>query len=248
MRTARVVAQVTLALMVRSFRELRAVDPGFEPEGVLTFRLSPPTDHYEDPESVARFYDGPMDRLVALPGITAAGAIDNLPLTGGARFSRRSSRTFPSWRVSCCQSSMSGGRPLATSRPWEYPSPGTARSRATTTASALAPSDQRVDQRPVLAGGQCAGQAHGLGRVVGIVGNGHQTALKVHREQFVYLPILDSVSGSVHAMTVAVRSDGDPLALMPAFRGVIQGMDADLPVSEARSMDAVIGASVAGRA
>ena len=45
-------------------------------------------------------------------------------------------------------------------------------------------------------------------------------------------------------MTVAVRSDGDPLARVPAFRGGIQGMDADLPGSEVRSMDAVVGASV----
>lgn len=45
-------------------------------------------------------------------------------------------------------------------------------------------------------------------------------------------------------MTVAVRSGGGPLALIPAFRGVIQGMDADLPGSEVRSTDAVVGASV----
>ena len=95
-----------------------------------------------------------------------------------------------------------------------------------------------------MAGGQRAGQAHGPGRVVGTVGNGHHTALKLPREQSVYLPMLDSVGGSVHTMTVAVRSDGDPLALIPAFRGVIQGMDADLPVPEVRSMDAVGGASV----
>ena len=54
-RNARVVvAQVILALMVRCFWELRAVDPGFEPDGVPTFRLPAPLDHYEDPESVAR--------------------------------------------------------------------------------------------------------------------------------------------------------------------------------------------------
>ena len=46
-------------------------------------------------------------------------------------------------------------------------------------------------------------------------------------------------------MNVAVRSDGDPLALIPAFRGVIQGMDTDLPVSEVRSMGAVVGAGIA---
>ncbi|MDE0396114.1 MAG: hypothetical protein OYK82_15210 [Gammaproteobacteria bacterium] len=48
----------------------------------------------------------------------------------------------------------------------------------------------------------------------------------------------------MHAMTVAVRSNGDPLDLIPALRGVVEGMDADLPISEVRSMDAVIGASV----
>ena len=80
--------------------------------------------------------------------------------------------------------------------------------------------------------------------MVGIVGNLHHTALEVPAEQFVYLPMLDSVGGDVRAMTVAVRSDGDPLGLIPALRGFVEGMDADLPISEMRSMDAVIGVSV----
>ncbi len=107
-RNTLVVTQVALALiplvgsalMVRSFRELRAVDPGFDRQGVLTFGLSPPPNRYGDPESVARFYDELLDRIAAVPGVTAAGAVNTLPPQEAARSSRRSSTTFPPPRTS----------------------------------------------------------------------------------------------------------------------------------------------------
>ncbi len=69
--------------MVRSFQQLRAIDPGFNAEGVLTFRLAPPPPKYADPEALTRFYDELFDRLEDLPVVVSAGAINTLPLTGG---------------------------------------------------------------------------------------------------------------------------------------------------------------------
>ena len=74
-RSVLVVTQVALALvlligsglMVRSFQELRAVDPGFTAEGLLTFRLAPSPAKYESAESVARFYDELIDLLELIP-------------------------------------------------------------------------------------------------------------------------------------------------------------------------------------
>lgn len=94
-RNALVVTQVALAfvlvigsgLMVRSFQALRSVDPGFDSEGVLTFAVRPLPTKYEDAEAVAQFYDRLIERLEAVPGVTRAGAINALPLTGvGSNF------------------------------------------------------------------------------------------------------------------------------------------------------------------
>ena len=77
-----------------------------------------------------------------------------------------------------------------------------------------------------------------------MAGDVHDTALEVPAEQFVYKPMLDSVGGGVRAMTITVRSDLDPLGLVPAIRGVIQSMDPDLPITEVQSMDSVLGDSL----
>jgi putative ABC transport system permease protein len=86
-----VVAQVALslvltmvaALLLRTLWHLQAVDPGFRPEGVLTFRVSLAGERYRDRESRGRFYRDLFARLGELPGSAASGGISMLPLTRG---------------------------------------------------------------------------------------------------------------------------------------------------------------------
>ncbi|MEQ9401073.1 MAG: ADOP family duplicated permease [Longimicrobiales bacterium] len=80
---ASVVLVVGAGLMVRSFAALRAVDPGFDAEGVVTVRVSPPPDRYATAEAVDAFYGRLRERALALPGAEAAGAIMFLPMTSG---------------------------------------------------------------------------------------------------------------------------------------------------------------------
>lgn len=88
-RQTLVVAQLSLALVLvvagglvaRSLGRLTAVDPGFEPRGVLTFRVSLPAVRYTGADSI-RFFDGLIDRLETIPGVTRAGANTWLPFTG----------------------------------------------------------------------------------------------------------------------------------------------------------------------
>jgi putative ABC transport system permease protein len=68
-------------LMLRSFAELRAVDLGIEPEGVLTLGLN--RNRGEDPEIAARFFQDAADRVAALPGVAMVGVTTNLPLSSG---------------------------------------------------------------------------------------------------------------------------------------------------------------------
>ncbi|MCP4898372.1 MAG: ABC transporter permease [bacterium] len=90
-RSVLVVSQVALALvllvgsglMMRSFWQLRNVEPGFETEGVLTLRLSLPSSGYPDAQTTAGFYQQLLEKIEALPGVLSAGAVTNLPMADG---------------------------------------------------------------------------------------------------------------------------------------------------------------------
>lgn len=75
------VVLVGAGLMLRSFQNLRSVDPGFEPERVLAVDVALPAGSYRDYESVAGFYRQVTEQVGALPGVAAAGATQKLPLT-----------------------------------------------------------------------------------------------------------------------------------------------------------------------
>ena len=73
---------IAAGLLLASFQRVLAVKPGFDPEHVLTGIVSPPPARYKDAAAVRLFWDGLVDRVRALPGVLAAGAVSNLPLGG----------------------------------------------------------------------------------------------------------------------------------------------------------------------
>jgi putative ABC transport system permease protein len=88
-QNALVVTQVALSLvllvatglMVRSFLALRAVRPGFtHPEQIQTVRISIPEAQIPEPERVIQMQADILGRLAAIPGVTAAGFADGLPM------------------------------------------------------------------------------------------------------------------------------------------------------------------------
>jgi predicted permease len=89
-RNALVTSQVALAfvmligagLMLVSFRSALAVDPGFEPEGVLTGYLSLPDARYQDADARRRFWDDFLSQVRAIPGVQDASVTTQLPFTG----------------------------------------------------------------------------------------------------------------------------------------------------------------------
>jgi putative ABC transport system permease protein len=87
LRSLLVVSEVALALiltlgsglLIRSFSELTAVDPGFDADGVLTFQLYLPATAYPDPADGPAFHDRLRERLAALPGVISVAAMSGLP-------------------------------------------------------------------------------------------------------------------------------------------------------------------------
>jgi putative ABC transport system permease protein len=91
LRSALVVIEVALALvlvtgaglMIRSFGKLMAIPTGFDPEGVVTMRLTLPPAKYADLTRWLAFHDDLVRRVSAIGGVTAAGINSAVPLEGG---------------------------------------------------------------------------------------------------------------------------------------------------------------------
>ncbi len=87
MLDALVVIEIALALvllagsglLVRAYGTLRNTDPGFRPDGVMTFQLALPQAKYPSAVAQRRFYANFVDRLAATPGVQSAGVVTCLP-------------------------------------------------------------------------------------------------------------------------------------------------------------------------
>jgi putative ABC transport system permease protein len=262
MRRGLVVAQVALALalfvgstlMVRSFAALSAIDPGFDPSRVLTFRVAPGAARYPDSEDVARFYDTLLEKVRAIPGVTTAGAASFLPMTGGigglggpflgteiedaplepgARapnsvFRRATSGYFEALRIPVIE----GRTFIGDDHQRRLGSAIISQSLK----NKYWPRSSALGKKVTIAGAPA--------RVVGVVGDVHDTAPDAPVEPVVYKPMLDERGGSIRAMAMTVRTDRDPLAVLPAIRRTIAALDPDLPVSDIQTMQTVVGTSI----
>jgi putative ABC transport system permease protein len=79
-----VVLLMGAAVMIRSLVSLRTTDAGFNPSGVMTMRVSLPESRYATPERMRSFFVNALEQLRALPGVEAAGGVDDLPAQGGS--------------------------------------------------------------------------------------------------------------------------------------------------------------------
>ena len=78
-----VVLLIGAGLLVRSYRNIQNANPGFDPQNVLSFRLSLPGAKYKGP-TVLSFYKQLTDKIKALPGVEAAGTSYSLPMSSVA--------------------------------------------------------------------------------------------------------------------------------------------------------------------
>jgi predicted permease len=69
-------------LLVKSFHQLTAIQPGFDPHGLLTARVALPLDQYQSIDQQRSLFQQLVERLQVLPGVTSAGATASVPLRG----------------------------------------------------------------------------------------------------------------------------------------------------------------------
>jgi predicted permease len=88
LRRSLVVGQVALCmllligagLLLRTFLNLRAVDPGFDTRGVMTARMSLHGERYSTPDAVTRLFEDGLARIRAIPGVRSAAVVSGVPL------------------------------------------------------------------------------------------------------------------------------------------------------------------------
>ena len=256
-----IVAEMALAVMllvgagllIRSFIELTAVDPGFRTEQVMAFDLALPASSYGGAAAERQFFDRLLDRVRALPGVQSASAVSDLPLTGASTiygFRIQGRQPPPPGEVQDIVVKVAtpgyfrtlgiplrGGRTLE-ERDHAESTPVAVLNEAA--ASRFFPAVNPVGQR--LTFGAPAGEEPTWIEVVGVVGNTPQYGLDQDVRPELYLAN-DQFSSS--AMTVTLGTAGDPLRLASAIRREVRALDADLPIEDIRTLGSVVTQSVA---
>jgi putative ABC transport system permease protein len=260
LRSVLVIGEVALSLvllsgaglLMRSFYHLQSVDPGFDPHDVLTFRTNLPGTRYAAPEKTIAFYDQALQRIRALPGVTAAGAGQIFPLAGddyilsfvqvekpplpvgnqpSAAYYAVTSDYFNALRI-----------PVKVGRAFN--------AHDTKTSPAVAMISESM-ARQFYRGENPIGQHLTVGNgsnkpaeIVGIVGDVRDQELESTGRPAIYFPATQDSFGSMY---FGVRTAADPEALIAPVRAAIRAIDPELPLDAVGTVDGSVSKSLAQR-
>jgi predicted permease len=223
------------SLLLTSVVRLTSVDPGFQPSGLLTFRVGLPPARYPNAEAQHAFYDELSAAVRGIEGVESVAAAN----TGGIAFDlsvggRGQPDAIVQYRVvtpqyfSTLRARLTGGRDL------------TVADRATRANVAIV---NETFVRRFISG-------HPVGQrmqfyewpdltIVGVVRDTMSTRIDDPIWPAVYLP-QETGSLTFGAPTYVVRTAGDPRALVKPVRETVRRLDNRLVVSEATTVDALL--------
>ena len=245
---------VGAGLLVRSFLLVQRAPRGFEAGHLLTAQLPVPAPRLADEVRRAAFLHDVRERVKALPGVRAAGLVSVLPFDGsgfggpfsieGRPFDSAGAPAVANYRAMSVGYLEAMGIPILRGRNLgEIDGPE---------APAVVVIND-VLARSFFAGEEVLGRRIKLGgpgsprpwrTIVGVAGAvGDRSPARAPRPEM-YVP---DAQEPPRTMTLVVRSDAEPMAVLPALRGAVRAIDADQPLANVRTMDAVLAASVSDR-
>jgi putative ABC transport system permease protein len=256
LRDVLVVAQMAIAvllvtgalILVRSFVELKGVDPGFHTEGVLSLHVAIPRTKYPEDRDVAAFCRRILDEVAAVPGVFSAGMVNRLPLAGVQQIGSielegvdpaASRLDGVDWRTATPDYFRAIGIPLLSGRffteldsnsdrPVGIIDEGIAR---------LAwPNESAVGKRFRIPFADLPWV-----EIVGIVGHVRHDSLAADTRPQVYWNYRERAQDR---MALVVRTEGEPGRLAAPVIGAIRAADPDQPVYDVRTLDEVLDRSV----
>ena len=259
-RSAFVVAEVALALvllagaglLIRSFFHLMSVDPGFDADRTITMRVSLTGARYGEPPQRVEFFRRLLDRVEVLPGVEAAGANSSIPMAGlgaatgfqvvGQPAAPPGQEAVADVRVVTREYFKAMRVPLLKGRLFNETDP--------------ADSKNRIIINDAMAKKYFAGEDP-IGRkvrvswndtrddeIIGVVGDVRHAGLHEEARATTYWPYARFSYG---AMTLALRTAGDPRAVVQSVTSVVRELDPALAVADVRTMEEIVSESVAER-
>jgi len=243
-------------LLARTVMSLGRVDPGYRASNVLTMYVSPPLTRYATPERALAFYEDAKREIAALPGVRAVAIGGNLPLDGwdigqgfevvgdppvdkanqpSAHYQIVGAEYFDVLGIPIVRGRAFADRDAATAAPVCIVNEEFVRRYlanrdpvgARVSVSAMDPAGPRAVVREVV----------GVSRQVKVEGPGEkQNAIEI------YVPVAQN---PWYSASIAVKTAGDPRALVSAVRTAVAHADPELPITRLRTMDDVAAESVA---
>ncbi len=260
LRTTMVIAQVALSLvllvgaglLIRSFINLTSTDLGYNPHNVLTFNIpQPPLSLGDDAKQRQRteFEQEVLRRIQAIPNVEAVGYTNALPmvqLTMPIQVQPQNSATG-SFRASAYTVTRDYFRAMGMS---------VATGRGFT-------DEDRVNTQPAYVVNQAFARAYAQGRsplgpytlmrfmpageIVGVVNDAHQLGIDIETEPVVFMApehtpgVIGVAEGGVY---FAVRTQGDPMAIVQDVRSIVRNLDAELVIDNVARMDQLVSNSI----
>ena len=273
MRSTLVAAEVAFALLllvgagllIRSFSNVMSVNPGFDPRGAIAAEMAVPGMRYTTPEAAVRFYDELLQRLRAVPGVSAAGATNQLPLNGvdfggafrfigtedpnavgtneydGFKYSAGYRVVTPGYFEALGERLVRGRAIEEEDRPGQPPVAVVNE----TFVRRFLPSTNPIGVRFAYAGMDPVNPEF---TIVGVAADVHHRALVDASQPEVFVPLAQAPFRARYNITVVARADrpAQQAAVAQAVRTVVRQLDPDVPITMT-SLEQVMANSVADR-
>ena len=244
-------------LLFRAYERVRSVDPGFDAKGVLTFTVSLPTATYDNAKRLP-FWDRVEARMAQLPGVRSVGVVncppfgchwgsfyiaEGMPPRGGndanpVVLNRHASVGY----FQTMGIRLKSGRffdPVDARR-------GEGEERIVIINETFARTFFPGVENPVGRRIRSNGNNTPWNRIVGLVHDVKHYGLERPMRPGVYWP-LPQRTPVIEAATVALKTDGDPEALVAAARAAMRELDSELPLFQVRSMEQALRQTLAVR-
>ena len=239
---------VVAGLLVRTLRNLKSADLGFDPRNVLVFGLTPSANGYTG-EKIALFYSRLLDRLNALPGVVSATASSDILISDVA---------VTGWNAIEVEGSPLSGKRMSTSINYIAPrffetmgipllagrGPQTGDTASRPKVAVINETFTRKyfpDTSPVGRRFRWQGEKDWV-EVVGIVGDVKFYSVRAEPPPTAYIPFLQSPW--TIDMTFEVRTARSSAAVVRGIYSAVRALDPDLPVVEMRTQEEQIDSSL----
>jgi len=240
-------------LLIKSFLHLREIDPGFNPENVLTMRVTLPPGKYKQGEPRAQIYKQLIDSVKTTPGVQSAAGTLSLPL-GGDQFNLSrgviregrpmtgAEQTNAAWLSITLDYFQTLQIPLKAGR--TFTDQDTLESTKVviineTMARQLWPGENPIGKRFTVWRDEKFPR-----EIVGVVGD-TKFSLDEAAEHQMYIPYAQDPNWG--SLTFVVRTAGEPAALAGSVREAIRAVDKAVPTYNLKTLNDVVSTSAAPR-